>query len=151
MFILALVRHTTITCCIPQSDLKRGYGDQPAKLKRIQVSRVVCRPGVRRLQRESPPRTVLKQARSRGHVRARQQLWAHPGADLPPCGAQDAKGDQVRCALRDWGQGRVMFWEAESSRSLSKNDKQAFHDPMLPLKKPKITQTQVYGENVDHF
>ena len=45
-FFLAFIRHATITCCISQSNLKRGYGNQPAELKRIQVSIAVHRPGI---------------------------------------------------------------------------------------------------------
>lgn len=41
------------TCRVPQSNLKRRYGNQPAEFKWIQVSRVVSRPGIRRLQHET--------------------------------------------------------------------------------------------------
>lgn len=43
------------TCRVPQSNLKRRYGNQPAEFKWIQVSRVVSRPGIRGLQHKRPP------------------------------------------------------------------------------------------------
>lgn len=41
------------TCRVPQSNLKRRYGDQPAEFKWVQVSRVVSRPGIGGLQWET--------------------------------------------------------------------------------------------------
>lgn len=120
MLFPGIIPHKTITCCIPQSDLKCRYGDQPAEFKWVQVSRAMCRPGIRGLEQENPPRRVLEQALTQKGDMQGMETWSCPcvHGSLKLCewsGCRYAPSSQLRLGV-GWGErgSRAVVWGTQT-------------------------------------